>query len=247
MHASTSRRGYIIKDYTPSDTIVEYRGMVQFKHGFVQSVATMSKDIQRRISQMYDLPEGILESVPFSATWLEKVQEIDDFVLKSKLETIKMYSESVTKVDARIHDTVKGCKDAQLLLSIPGMCEYCALTIVAGIGDVEKFKDSGKLCSYFGVVPLAVPSKNAGNQVAATRDGINIWNLSIKKATHEHIKCAPESSITAHYRNVLERKASSVAVVAASSKMLRVIFWMLKEKRKFATNYNQDNSELAEK
>ena len=247
MHASTSRRWHIIKDYTPSDRIVEYRGMVRFKHGFVQSMATMSKDIQRRINQIYDIPEGILEGVPFSATWLEKAQEIDDFVLKSKLETIKMYSKSVTKVDAKIQDTVKGCKDAQLLLSIPGIDEYCALTIVAGIGDVERFKDSGKLCSYFGVVPLAVQSKNSDSQVAATRDGINIWNLSIKKATQEHIKRAPESSITAHYRNVLKRKASSVAVVAAASKMLRAIFWMLKEKREFVTNYNQDSGELAEK
>ena len=127
------------------------------------------------------------------------------------------------------------------------MDEYCALAIVAGIGDIERFKNSGKLCSYFGVVPLAVQSKNADKQVGATRDGINIWNLSIKKATQEHIKCAPESSITAHYRNVLKRKASSVAVVAAASKMLRAIFWMLKEKRKFATNYNQDSGELAEK
>lgn len=227
--------------------VVEYRRIVQYKHRFVQDIATMSKAVQSRISQMYDLPEGIQESVPFSATWLEKVQGINDFIIKSNLGTIKMFSESVTSVDARIHDTVKGCKDAQLLLSIPGMDEYCALAIVAGIGDIERFKNSGKLCSYFGVVPLAVQSKNADKQVGATRDGINIWNLSIKKATQEHIKCAPESSITAHYRNVLKRKASSVAVVAAASKMLRAIFWMLKEKRKFATNYNQDSGELAEK
>ena len=44
-------------------------------------------------------------------------------------------------------------EDAMLLTSIHGAEYYNALSLIAEIGDVNKFPDSEKLCSYAGLVP----------------------------------------------------------------------------------------------
>ena len=46
-----------------------------------------------------------------------------------------------------------------------------------------------------------------------------------------------DSDVTKFYRCLAKKRGTSKAAVVAASKMLRVIYWMLKEKRGFVTNY----------
>ena len=57
---------------------------------------------------------------------------------------------------------------------------------------------------------------------------------------HTHARYAPDSDITAFYRKIAKRRGTVKATIAAASKMLRFIYWMLSEKREFATHYSQD-------
>ena len=52
---------------------------------------------------------------------------------------------------------------------------------------------------------------------------------------HTYVRYAPDSDITKFYKRLAKKRGTSKAVVAAASKMLRVIYWMLKEKREFVT------------
>jgi transposase len=57
------------------------------------------------------------------------------------------------EVSAEIRSLVMEREDAMLLTSIHGAEYYNALSLIAEIGDVNKFPDSEKLCSYAGLVP----------------------------------------------------------------------------------------------
>lgn len=52
-------------------------------------------------------------------------------------------------------------KGAQLLMTIPGVSYYSALTIIAEIVTVERFPTSEHLCSYAG---LASSTKQSGDK-----------------------------------------------------------------------------------
>jgi len=60
---------------------------------------------------------------------------------------------------------------ARLLTTIPGVGYYIALLLVSEIGDVRRFPDSEKLCSYAGLVPIVRRSGGSTWHGGITREG----------------------------------------------------------------------------
>ncbi|KXA95984.1 hypothetical protein AKJ37_06355 [candidate division MSBL1 archaeon SCGC-AAA259I09] len=56
-------------------------------------------------------------------------------------------NERISKLESKIKETAGDMEDAQLLMTIPGVSYYSALTIIAEIATVERFPTSGHLCS----------------------------------------------------------------------------------------------------
>ena len=68
--------------------------------------------------------------------------------------------EFIASLDERIRELERGLKmraqeseEARLLMTIPGIGYFSALTISAEIGDIDRFPNAEKLCSYVGLVP----------------------------------------------------------------------------------------------
>ena len=62
------------------------------------------------------------------------------------------------------------------------------------------------------------------------------WVLT--ECIHTHAIHAKDSDITKFYNRIKKKRGSSKAAVAGASKILRVIYWMLKERREFVPNYS---------
>jgi hypothetical protein len=58
-----------------------------------------------------------------------------------------------------------------------------------------------------------------------------------------HIRTQPESNITKfYYRLAKKKKGNAKATVAASSKLLKIVYWIMKEKTEYRTNDNKQAS-----
>ena len=74
-----------------------------------------------------------------------------------------------------------------------------------------------------------------------TRRGSRMLRWLLTEAVHTHASHAPDSDITVFYRRIAKKRGTSkAAVAAAASKMLRVIYHMLSDKREFVMHYSQD-------
>jgi transposase len=100
---------------------------------------------------------------------------------------------------------------ASVLMTIPGVGYYSALLIVSEIGDINRFPDSYHLCSYAGLVPSTYSS-----------GGITY---------HGSIRTNKSSNITQFYTRLAKIKGNSKAALATASKLLKVVYWVMKEKR----------------
>ena len=116
--------------------------------------------------------------------------------------------------------------DAMLLTTIPGLGYYIALLLVAEIGDISRFPDSESLCSYAGLVPVVWSSAGSTHHGGITREGNKWIRWALTQAVHVHIQY--ESNLTRFYRKLAAKKPSQVAVMATARKMLKVIYWMLR-------------------
>jgi len=120
---------------------------------------------------------------------------------------------------------------ARILDTHPGISYYSGLLIAVEIGEIERFPNHGKLCSYAGLVPTMHASGGKVRMGSITKQGSKWlrWIL-VECASH-----AVKKSL--HYQNLYTRVAhkhgNGTARVAVARSMLRAIYAMLKFNRPY--------------
>ncbi len=103
---------------------------------------------------------GITQEVkPLSAEGREFLAELSlptpwDTLLASYLEIIDTLTEQIESLEAVIEERAGSLKETQLLMTIPGVSYFTALTIYAEIGDVSRFDIDKDVVSYEGLNPV---------------------------------------------------------------------------------------------
>ena len=65
----------------------------------------------------------------------------------------------------RIRKIAKNMREANLLMSMPGIGEFSSLMILAEIGDIRRFESPKQLISYAGLCPGIYQSGNTERNV----------------------------------------------------------------------------------
>ncbi|MGB3480325.1 MAG: IS110 family transposase [bacterium] len=120
---------------------------------------------------------------------------------------------------------------AQILETHPGIAHYSGLLIAVEIGDITRFPNAGKLCSYAGLVPSMHASGGKVRMGSITKQGSKWlrWIL-VEGASHAVKKSDHYQSL---HRRVAYKHGNGVARVAVARSMLRAIYAMLKFNRPY--------------
>ena len=170
--------------------------------------------------------------------------EMDLFTKKGKAHLLSLDIRSVKRLftlfeatEVQIKDLnkeLRGCfennGDAKILTTMKGMGHYSALAVVAVIGDVNRFRDSEALCSYLGIVPSTHQSANTIYHGRITKQGSANMRLLLIQCAWVHVTKCKNSSLTQFYNRLAKKKGKHKAIVATTRKMIKAIYWMLKDK-----------------
>jgi len=115
---------------------------------------------------------------------------------------------------------------ARILTTIPGVGYYTALLLVAEIGDVNRFPDAERLCSYAGLVPSVRRSGGSTVYGHITKEGSRWMRWALTEAVHSHLRY--DTELTRFHKRLALRKPGQVATTATARKMLKAIYCMLK-------------------
>lgn len=155
------------------------------------------------------------------------------------LEPVESYLRIITPLDEEIRLISKQLKkqatvdeDVKLLMTIPGVGYYTALLIKSEVGDINRFSDGDKLCSYAGLVPSTHSSGGSTRHGSITREGSRWLRWVIVEAAITHIH-KYDTSITRAYHRIAERRGKQIATVAAARKLLTCCWSVLKNKRPY--------------
>lgn len=146
---------------------------------------------------------------------------------------IESLDSEIKKVSKEIQSRAEKEDAAKLLVTIPGIGYYSALLILSEIGDINRFPDSYHLCSYAGLVPSTRSSGGITYHGAITKTGSKHLRWIMIECIHAHMRINKNSNITQFYTRLAKRKGNSKAVVAAASKLLKIVYWVMKEKRRY--------------
>lgn len=143
-------------------------------------------------------------------------------------------NDEVNTVRKKILLLTKEDEMATLLMSVPGIGYYSALLIFSGIGDISRFPDSYHLCSYAVLVRSTHSSGEVtyyGSRITKAESKYLRWIL--QECVHAHIRIEENSNISQFYHKIAKKKGNSKAAVAAAAKLLKVAYWIMKERRMY--------------
>lgn len=121
---------------------------------------------------------------------------------------------------------VKENKEAQLLLTIPGISYFSALLLIAEIGDIKRFPSYKKLASYTGLTGTIDESAGKVYQGSLKKDSNKYIRWILIEAADHAIKKDP--GLFAFYRKIAHKKGNNKARAAVAHKLLISIYFMLK-------------------
>ena len=166
--------------------------------------------------------------------WLHKlkISSVDSY-----LNMYELTLEEIKNLELELKKEGRRYEETSLLTTIPGIGVYSALIILSEIGDITRFPCEEKLYAYAGVIPSVHQSGDHIYHGHITKQGSKHLRWILTEAVRIHLiwmkRQNHETSITRFYQRLRKRKPENVAAIAASRKLLQIIYHMLKNKNEF--------------
>lgn len=161
----------------------------------------------------------------------EKLPEIYTTIVKNYIERIIDLTKKLLNSRKEIEKISYNDTDMLNLISIPGIGSFAACLIKTEIIDIFRFTTFNRLCAYAGLAPRvsASASKVFHGPLNVNRRKYLQWILL--ENVYHFIKAVPGAN--AKYLELKQRKGHNTAKVVLAREMLKVIYHVLKERRKF--------------
>ena len=218
--------------YVPNNKIMDLRELVRHRLVLVR-MKTKLKNSIHGIMLMKGIQVSNACTHTFTLQYMEKLKELNDYRINHYISLIESLEQEIKDVSTKIILLAKENKMAKLLKTIPGIGYYSALFLVSEIDDISRFPDSYHLCSYAGLVPSTHSSGGVTYHGNITKTGSKHLRWIMLECVHAHIRSDKNSNITRFYQRLAKKKGNSKAAVAAASKLLRVVYWIMKEQREY--------------
>jgi len=229
MLANLLRGGYIAESYVPSRRVMGLRELVRYRANLVRMRGT----VKNRVHAFLLMNNIRIGYSPFTKGFLEELRNVKDARVQGYLRIIDGLNLEIHEASKRICSEALNDEGTRLLMTIPGISFYSALLLVSEIGDVDRFPDSAHLVSYAGLASSTRSSGGSTYHGRIMKAGSPYLRWVLNQCTWVHVRNRPEGGVAMFYARLSKKKGRSKAMVAASAKLLKIVYWVLKEKRSY--------------
>lgn len=137
---------------------------------------------------------------------------------------------SIKALDKELTELAKKDARVELLKTMPSVGPIAALTLVAAIDRVERFRSSRELVSYSGLAPIVRQSGERTSYGPISREGRKeirgVWVQIAHLVAHSDKGNA--KPLRRWFLRVARRRGKKTALVALTRRLLTVAFFMLR-------------------
>ncbi|WP_049933470.1 IS110 family RNA-guided transposase, partial [Halorubrum ezzemoulense] len=222
------RLNSVPESYVPSEEVREARALVRGRQTLVENRTKYANKVHGLLSD-----HGITEDVkPLSVEGREFLRELSiptpwDELLDSYLDLIESLTEEIQKLEETIEQRAGSLKETQLLMSIPGVSYFTALTIYAEVGDIRRFDRDKEVVSYVGLNPVIRESGDSRIEGSISKRGSGRVRWLLVQAANTAVHTCNDEYLSRFYDRLASRKNSQKAIVATARKVLVSIYHML--------------------
>jgi len=207
--------------YVPPKEIRELRRLVRLRAFLVWKRTSAANRLRAELVRL-----GLkFIGNPFTSRWRDFLKGAS----RTARETLELYeflTLRIQRLEEEIEKVASENPQARLLMTIPGVGAYSALTILAEIGDISRFRSPEDLCSYAGLVPSLHQSGSMVRLGPITKEGSKMLRWILIQCAWMHLFHG-ESRLTEFFWRLARRKGKKRAIVAMARKLLVAVYWML--------------------
>jgi transposase len=234
--ADLLRANLVAESYIPSKELRLLRDIVRSRKSLVQAKTKIKNKIHAILTKTgLKLPYKTL--CKSSMAWIVEEIEKNHFNMKSivvsYINLLEQFNFEIKKIDDKLSEIALKDNRVQLLKTIPGIGNTNALTIVAEIGDINRFKSSKQLCSFAGLVPGIRQSGNTLKMGRLIKQSNKDLKTCLIEASWILVRTKEASKFKWFYGNLSKKKGKQKAICAVARKLCCVIYAMLKKNQTF--------------
>ena len=222
------RLNSVPESYVPTDEIRKARALVRGRQTLVENRTKYANKIHSLLSD-----HGVTEDLkPLTVEGREFLRDLSlstpwDSLLESYLEMVETLTEEIQTLEETIEERAGSLNETQLLMTIPGVSYYTALTIYAELGEIERFDGDKEVVSYVGLNPVIRESGDSRIEGSISKRGSGRVRWLLVQAAHTAVHTCNDEYLSRFYERLANRKNSQKAIVATARKMLVSIYHML--------------------
>jgi transposase len=219
---------FVCEVWVPDERTRRYRQLISHRIRLVQEATRLKNRIHAILHRQQIRPRYKNLFSRAGRAWLERIDlpEVEKMLLRQNLQLLKATEEVLAKTEHVLARLAQEDERVPILMQIPGINVCGALTILAEIGDIERFANPKKLSSYAGLVPSLHRSGQKNSSGPITKAGRSRLRWVMIEAAHVAVRHDPR--LGRFFYRLRTGKGTSVAVVATAHKMLVIIWHLLR-------------------
>ena len=241
--ARSLRNGELEGIYVPSISSMDFRTLVRFRSTLVKEVSRNKNRLKSLLKfQGVTIPQELHSASSHWSSrftkWLEEEvkfsSDYGNLTMKTLIAITQYYREQVLELTRVLRQIPKDShygKLIELLNTIPGVGLITAVTLIAEIDDINRFKTLDRFCSYVGIVP----STNSSGDKETVRGITPRSNRPLRNIIIESSWVAVRNNpvLAKQYNALCYKMASNRAIIRIAKKMLAFIRNVMKYEKEY--------------
>lgn len=185
------------------------------------------------------IPRQKAEEIYIHAGNILTIPELDSIMtleIKTLIIQLELYEEQINSVEIKIDQSMNRINSK--ILSIPGIGDTLGPIILGEIGNVDRFSSAKKLIAFAGLDPVVSQSgrfQNMSGQIS--KRGSPLLRQALFLAAN--IARQNDENLKRFYdKKKSEGKHHLSALNAVAAKILRIVYWVLKNNKEYQTQQN---------
>jgi transposase len=222
------RCDYLPGVWVPDESTRRLRQVVARRTALVQGRTAVKNRIHSTLAgELIAVPMNKLYD-PSGLQWLRQAQMSEQArrFVDSDLRLLEGLESEIALLDQELAAAAQGQARAKLLMTLPGVDYTVAMTLLAALGNIDRFQDGDHAASYLGLTPSTKQSAEHCYHGPITKQGNSHARWMLIEAA-QHLDKHP-GPLGVFFRRLARKKSRNVAVVATARKLVTIAYLMLK-------------------
>lgn len=144
---------------------------------------------------------------------------------------MKVLTSQIKSIEKQVRQSCLLKEPFHYLLSVTGIGDILAMTIMLEVGDLSRFQTAGDYCSYARCVPARKESAGKKKGEANRKNGNKYLSWAYAEAGHHARKNYPQ--IQKYYQRKVSKRNKPVAARAVACKLAKASYYVMRDRIEF--------------